>query len=102
MAFAQDSGAMMPNDHHDEKGRFAPAQSAVAKNIKPKNIVRFTVAPAEGNPGKWVARTFTARKVEGHSFGTFGIKPKLLGVTKSKEAAQALCDAEKKRLTKGP
>jgi hypothetical protein len=64
------------------------------------NIVRFTVAPAAEHRGKWIARMFWAPKVEGHSFGTFGIKTKLLGVFSSKEQAQAAIEARKTSLRK--
>ena len=59
---------------------------------------KFTVAPAAEHKGKWVARMFWAPKLEGHSFGTFGIKNELLGLFSSKEQAQAAVDAKKAAL----
>ena len=59
---------------------------------------KFTVAPAAEYKGKWVARMFYAPKIEGHSFGTFGIKTMFLGLFSSKEQAQAAVDAKSGRV----
>jgi hypothetical protein len=59
---------------------------------------KFSVAPAEGNNGKWIARSMSAPKAtEQYAWGTFGIKTNLIGVFSSKEAAIEAMRAEAKR-----
>ena len=60
--------------------------------------IRFTVAPAAEHRGKWVAHMFYAKKVEGFSFGTFGVKDQYLGMFSSKEQALEAVAAKKATL----
>ena len=49
---------------------------------------KFTVAPAEGNTGKWILRSMSAQKATTeYAWGTFGIKTNLLGIYSTKELA---------------
>lgn len=59
---------------------------------------KFSVAPAAGLKGKWVAHMFYAKKVEGFSFGTFGMKNEYLGMFSAKEQALAAVAAKKAAL----
>jgi len=61
---------------------------------------QFAVAPAAEFRGKWIARMFYAKKVEGFAFGTLGCKSECLGMFPSKEQALAAVASKKAALKK--
>ncbi len=63
---------------------------------------KFSVAPAEGNPGKWIVRSMSAPKAtEQYAWGMFGIKTKLIGVFSSKQQALEAMQAAHRAASQG-
>lgn len=59
---------------------------------------RHTVRPSPFRQGHWVADVMTARKIDGLSFGTCGIKTRFLGSFKTRDEAIAAMRADQRKL----